>query len=91
VRHDISGSIYGNCTQLDTYCISFVEANKIRDANAICNNDALNNKEEDNILFNNVDHDYDYRMPSLEDYIIDVVKYTSGFIVRKIQKKKYFM
>lgn len=84
VRHEISGSMYGNCTQLDTSCILFVGANKRKDANAICNNDTLNNEEENNI-FSNIDHDYDYRMPSLEDYIIDVVKYTSGFILRKIR------
>jgi len=30
--------------------------------------------EEINDMFNNFDHDYDYRMRSLEDYIIDVVK-----------------
>ncbi|KAE9522911.1 hypothetical protein AGLY_016722 [Aphis glycines] len=88
VRHEISGSMYGNCSQLDTSCILFVGANKRKDANAISNNDTLNNGEENNI-FNNIEHDYDYRMPSLEDYIIDVVKYTSGFIVRKIRKKKY--
>jgi len=91
VRHDISGSIHGNCTQLDTSCILFVGANKRRDANAICSNDKLNNKDENEILFNNFDHDYDYRMPSLEDYIIDVLKYTSGFIVRKIQRKNIYV
>lgn len=42
VRHEISGSIYGNCTILDsadTENILFVSANKRIDADAICNND----------------------------------------------------
>jgi len=43
VRHEISGSMYGNCTQLHRSCNLFVGANKRKDVNAICNNATLKN------------------------------------------------
>jgi len=86
VRHEVNGSIYGNCTQLDSSSILFVSAKKRQDADAIMNND--NDIDNESDLFEEFEHDYDYRMPELEEYVTDVVKYTSGFIVRKIKKNK---
>lgn len=86
VRHEVNGSIYGNCTQLDSASILFVSAKKRQDADAIMNND--NDIDNESDLFEEFEHDYDYRMPELEEYVTDVVKYTSGFIVRKIKKNK---
>jgi len=92
VRHEISGSIYGNCTILDnadTENILFVSANKRMDADAICNNymNDINDIDEQ-ILFEEFEHDYEYRVPEFEDFIIDIVKYTCGFIVRKMRRAK---
>lgn len=84
LRHNISGSALGNCTLLDTSTILYVSANKRSDADAIFN---YNNNDESQ-YFEEFDHDYEYQRPSLEDYVIDVVKYTSGFIVRKIKRQK---
>ncbi|KAE9543700.1 hypothetical protein AGLY_002096 [Aphis glycines] len=73
VKHQISGSEYGNCSTINT-----------ASADAIYNDINL---EEDNSVFKKNDHDYDYRVPALEEFVVDIVKYTSGFIVRKIKKK----
>jgi len=84
VRHQVSGSKYGNCSTIDdTASILFVSANQKKSADAIYNN---TNLEENNRIFNEDDHDYDYRVPELEEFVMDIVKYTSGFIVRKIKK-----
>ncbi|KAL5239301.1 hypothetical protein ACI65C_006711 [Semiaphis heraclei] len=63
-----------------------ISAKKRQDADAIMNND--NDIDNESDLFEEFEHDYDYRMPELEEYVTDVVKYTSGFIVRKIKKNK---
>lgn len=84
VRHEINSSAFGNCTLLDSTFILYVNANKRSDADAIFN---YNNNDESQ-YFEEFDHDYEYQRPSLEDYIVDVVKYTSGFIVRKIKRQK---
>lgn len=92
VRHEIGGSTYGNCTILDnadTENILFVSANKRMDADAICNNDLNDTNDiDEQILFEEFEHDYEYRVPELEDFIIDIVKYTCGFIVRKMRRAK---
>jgi len=87
VRHQVDGSTYGNCSPLDSASILFVGSNKRKNADAICNYQ-MDNEEE--ILFNEFDHDYDIttRLPELDDFVTDVVKYTAGFIVRKIKKNK---
>jgi len=84
LRQYISGSSLGNCTLLDTSTILYVSANKRSDDDAIFNYD--NNDESQ--YFEQFDHDYEYQRPSLEDYVIDFVKYTSEFIVRKIKRQK---
>jgi len=87
VRHQVDGSTYGNCSPLDSANILFVGSNKRKDADAICNYQRDN---EEQILFNEFEHDYDIttRLPELDEFIIDVVKYTGGFIVRKIKQNK---
>lgn len=85
VRHNIEGSVYANCSPLDTSNILYVSASKRTDADAIYTEIDV----EEQILFDEFDHDYNcYHMPELEEYVVDVVHYTSGFIVRKIQKNK---
>lgn len=91
VRHEISGSMYGNCTLLDSSSILFVGANtKVIHADSICTDIIENSTSEEGILFEEFEHDYDYHMPGLEEYVVDVVTYTSGFIVKKIRQKKDF-
>lgn len=84
VRHQVDGSMYGNCSPLDSASILFVSSNKRKDADAICDYEDID--EEKDLLFNEFEHDYDEttRMPELEEFIIDIVKYTGGFIIRKI-------
>lgn len=86
VRHQVDGSMYGNCSPLNSVSILFVSSNKRKDADAICDYEDID--EEKNVLFNEFEHDYDEttRLPELEEYIIDIVKYTGGFIIRKIKK-----
>ncbi|KAE9528722.1 hypothetical protein AGLY_012297 [Aphis glycines] len=84
VRHKINSSAFGNCTLLDSSTILYVSANKRNDADAIFNFD--NNDESQ--YFDEFDHDYEYQRPALEDFVVDVVKYTNGFIVRKIKRQK---
>lgn len=84
VRHEINGSEFGNCTLLNSSTILYVSANKRTDADEIFN---FNDNDESQ-YFDEFDHDYEYQRPSLEDYVVDVVKYTSGFIVRKIKRQK---
>lgn len=98
VRHQIDGSTYGNSSPLDSASILFVGSNKRKNADAICNyetDDDDRDDDDDEQLFMEFDHDYDQltltrsqyvatHMPELEEFIIDVVKYTGGFIVKKI-------
>jgi len=85
VRHNIEGSVYANCSPLDTSNILYVSASKRTDADAIYTEIDV----EEQILFGEFDHDYNcYQMSELEEYVVDVVHYTSGFTVRKIQKYK---
>jgi len=84
VHHEINGSEFGNCTLLDSSTILYVSANKRIDADAIFN---FNDNDESQ-YFDEFDHDYEYQRPSLEDYVVDFFKYTSGFIVRKIKRQK---
>lgn len=58
VRHQVDGSMYGNCSLLDSASILFVSSNKCQDADAIC------------------DYEETTHMPELEEFIIDIVKYT---------------
>jgi len=88
VRHQVSGSEYGNCSTIDTAIILFVSSNQKKGADAIYND---TNLEENNSIFNENDHDYNYRVPEFEEFAVDIVKYTSGSIVRKIKKKKKHM
>jgi len=83
VRHQVDGSTYGNCSPIDSANILFVGSNKRKDADAICNYQ-MDNEEE--ILFHEFDHDYDLttRLPELDNFVTNVVKYTEGFIVKKI-------
>lgn len=85
VRHEINGSEFGNCTLLDSSTILYVSANKRTDADAIFN---FNDNDESQ-YFDEFDHNYEYQRPSLEDYVVDVVKYTSGFSQKKY--KSIFM
>jgi len=87
VRHQVNGLMYGNCSPLDSASILFDSSNKRQDADAICDYEDID--EEKNVLFNEFKHNYDEttRMPELEEFIIDIVKYTGGFIIRKIKKK----
>jgi len=57
-----------------------------KDADAIC--DVHTDNNENLVLFDEVDHDYYNQLPALDEYVVDIVKYTSGFIVSKIKKKK---
>jgi len=86
--------LYGNCTLLDpsnSSSILFVGANtKVIHADSICPDRIENLTSEESILFEEFEHDYDYQMPGLEEFVIDVVTYNSGFIVRKIRRKKDF-
>jgi len=84
VRHEISGSAYGNCTLLDNSIILFVSANKRNNADALCHY----NDDDESQYFKEFEHDYDYRTPQLDEYVNDVVKYTTRFIVYKIRKQK---
>uniref|UniRef100_A0A2S2P4E2 THAP domain-containing protein 9 n=1 Tax=Schizaphis graminum TaxID=13262 RepID=A0A2S2P4E2_SCHGA len=81
VRHEIKSSEYGNCSVLDTCSILFVGTAMRKDADAICDVNTDNN--ENLALFDEVDHDYYKHLPALEEYVVDIVKYTSGFIVFK--------
>jgi len=63
VRHQVSGSEYGNCSTIDTASILFVSANQKKSADVIYTD---TNLEENNSIFNEYDHDYDYRVPELE-------------------------
>jgi len=62
VKHQISGSEYGNCSTINTASLLFVSLNKKKGADAIYNDINL---EEDNNVFKENDHDYDYRVPAL--------------------------
>jgi len=62
-----------------------VSANQNESVYAIYND---TNLEENNSIFNEYDHDYDYCVPELEEFVVDIVKYISGYIVRKIKKKQ---
>lgn len=86
VRHEIKGSEFGNCSPLDCASILFVGTSSRKDADAIC--DIHCDENEEVHLFNEFDHDYYERLPILEEYVVDIVKYTSGFIVKKIKSKK---
>jgi len=57
-----------------------------KDTDAICDVNTDNN--ENLALFDEVDHDYYKHLPVLEEYVVNIVKYTSGFIVSKIKKKE---
>lgn len=81
VRHQINGSLYGNCSIIDTCSILFVGANSRKNADAICDENDTINTEDDNIIFPKNDHDYDYRIPALDDYVVDIVKYTSDIVI----------
>jgi len=59
------------------------------DADAICNN--YINDIDEQILFEEFEHDYEYQVPELEDFIVDIVKYTCGFIVRKMRRAKKYL
>jgi len=62
-----------------------LEQIKHKDADAIVTN---NYELNDNHFFDDLDHDYYSQQFSLEEYVVDIVKYTSGFIVRKIRSMK---
>lgn len=70
---------------LDNSIILFVSENKRNNADALC---CHYNDDDVSKYFEEFEHDYDYRTSQLEEYINDVVKYTSGFIVCKIRKQK---
>jgi hypothetical protein len=88
VKHQVNGSMYGNCSPLDSASILFIGSNKRKDAEAICDYEDID--EEKKLLINEFEHDYDEttRMPELEEFIIDIFKYTGGFIIRKIKNKR---
>jgi hypothetical protein len=81
MRHQVDGSMYGNSSPLDSASILFVSSNKRKNADAICDYEDID--EETNVLFNEFEHDYDEttHMPELEEFTIDIVKYTGGFII----------
>lgn len=87
VKHQVDGSMYGHCSPHDSASILFVSSNQRQDADAICDYEDID--EEKNVLFNEFEHDYDEttRMPELDEFVIDIVKYTGGFIIRKKKKK----
>lgn len=70
VRHQVDGSMYGNCSPLDSVSIIFVSFNKRQDADAICDYEGID--EEKNVLFNEFEHNYNEttHMLKLEEFII---------------------
>jgi len=67
----------------------FVGTAMRKDADAII--DVHTDNNENLALFDEVDHDYYKHLPVLEEYVVDIVKYTSGFIVSKIKKRTIFV
>lgn len=77
-------------------------SNKRKDADAICNYQRDN---EEKIVFNEFDHDYDIttRLPELDDFVTDVVKYkliyckkikflkTKIYVIFKIKNQRKIM
>lgn len=61
IRHEISGSLYGNCTLLDSSSILFVGANtNVIHADSIFPDRIENLTSEESILVEEFEHDYDY-------------------------------
>jgi len=85
IRHEIQGSMNGNCLLLDNCSTLLVGTSKRTDDIAIVTNN--NNELNDKPFFDGFDHDYySQRFLCMEEYVVDIAKYTSGFIVRKIKR-----
>lgn len=79
VRHEIEASERGNCLIDDVQILYASSANK---SNII--SDGIFTEANDTICTNVFDHDYLSTLWSLSSYIEDVVKYISGFVIRKL-------
>ncbi|KAJ8974686.1 hypothetical protein NQ317_019842 [Molorchus minor] len=79
VRHQISASKFANCSILDSTTILFVGAGaKSRTVDSL-----VDNLESDDIIEH--DHDYFSFLLTLSPFIEEIVKYISGFVVRKVK------
>lgn len=68
----------GNCSPIDSASTLFVSTNSRKYSDAICDTHCDDNEEV--LSFNEFDHDYHAKLPILKEYVVDFVKYTSGFI-----------
>lgn len=81
VKHKIKGSKNGNCAILDNLAILNVGCGAIpKPPNTLL-------EDIDSVIFSAQDHDYCASMFQLTPYVNDVVRYISGFVVKKVGPK----